>query len=176
MKLSDFLSQAGGHASLAPTKPVKFKVLGRNQGGEQVVADAEAILVFVSEKERQEAIRDAHQELRRLYDKMPVPDERLSDEISYQLLFRALRDSTDQRVAFAGSVPELRAAMSLRVCSELVATYHEWVAQEFPEEIDEEQFQKLVEEAKKVCFFDLVSAFGSRTIQRAMPSLLAISG
>lgn len=170
MKLGDFLSQAGS-STPAPTKPVKFKILGRGPMGEQLVCDAEASLVFVDEHQRQEAIRDSHKAQRALYGADPVPPDRLDDEISYQFLLRALRTVEDPRVAFAASVRELRNALTLRTAGELMQTYNAFAAEEFPDAIDQKEFDDLVKEAESKSLAVLLSECGFSRIYRALPSL-----
>jgi hypothetical protein len=59
---------------------------------------------------------------------------------------------------------------------DLAMEYDRWCAEEFPERVDEDTFEALVEEAKKKSLGDLLSSRESSEILRALPSLVAHFG
>jgi hypothetical protein len=172
MKLNDFLT-AQGRSRPAPTRPVNFKVLGVNGQMAGLVADAGAELAFVPEAARQEALRDANRAVAEAYVDQPVPEERRDDEGKYHVLFRALRDKDDVRQPFADSVKELKNALVLPEAARLWREYHQFVDEEFPDAVDADTFEKLVEEARRSFLSDLLSRFGFDAVRRSMPGLLA---
>lgn len=171
MQLHDFLSGSGGAIS-APTKAVKFKVVGKsNETGQLVTAEANAILVCVNEHERQQALRAARAEVLKQYPNGEIPSERLSDEETYQLLYASLRDSADPRVQFSQTVPELRAALTIQTAKDLLTTFLEFMEDEFPQQLNKAQFAELVEEAKSKSFAALLKSYDYSTVRRALPGL-----
>jgi hypothetical protein len=172
MKLSDFLN-AQGRARPAPTRPIAFKVLGVDGQMNGRVGDASAELAFVPEAPRQEALRDAERAIRDHYGDQPIPEDRRDDEGKYHVLFRALRDRDDVRQPFADSVKELKNALVLPEASRLWREYNQFVDEEFPDLVDAETFEKLVEEAKNHFLGDLVCSFGFDVVRRSMFGLLA---
>lgn len=176
MKLGDIIAGGGSTGAYrAPTKSVKFKVLGENSQSEQVIADARAELRFVPEDEAVECRDTAERVLRKKFADA-IPADLLLDERAFQLLQRALRDADDPRQPFAASVTELRSGLQRREANRLVNVYEQWVAEEFPEQVDDDIFEQLVEEAKKKSLADLLSSHESSTILRALPSLVAHFG
>ena len=174
MKLGEFLS--AGNQQPAPVKPVKFRIIGKNLDGIQLISDAEAVLTFIDEHTRQEAIKDAQKECAALYGKEPIPAERIDDQVTYHFLTKSLRTTEDYRVQFATNANELRRALTLRVAGDLMTAYREFVAEEFPDFIDQEEFDKLVKEAESKSLAVLLSEFGFSKIYRAFPSLAAQFG
>jgi hypothetical protein len=177
VQLGDIFAGAGKSGSgvfRAPTKPVRFKVVN-DVDGELYVADARAVLRFVPEDVAEECKIAAEKELRKKFpDGAPV--ELLLNARAFHVLQRALRDSDDSRVPFAASVDELKGALQERVAVEVYNTYVEWVKEEFPETVDDETFEELVEAAAKKSLPDLFSLFDSSKIRRAWPSLVAHFG
>jgi hypothetical protein len=177
MQLGDIFagaSKAGSGVFRAPTKSVKFKVV-RDIDGELFVADARAVLRFVPEDAAEECKVAAEKELRKKFpDGAPV--ELLLNARAFHVLQRALRDVDDPRVPFASSVDELKGALQERVAVDVYNTYVEWVKEEFPEIVDDETFDELVEAASKKSLPDLFSLFDSSKIRRAWPSLVAHFG
>lgn len=172
MKLHDFLT-AQGRSRPAPTRPVTFKVLGVDQRMQGLVAEAQAELAFVPESVRQEALRDAERVIRETYGEDSIPDDRREDERSYHVLHRALRDKDDVRQPFADSVKELKNALVLSEARRLWIAYQQFVEEEFPDIVDAETFERLVEESKKTSLPALLSSFGFDAVRRSMPGLLA---
>ena len=178
MNLDDFLASAGG-AFPAPVKHVKFRAIGRNPSGPDLMAvEVEATLVFVSESERQQVHRDAWAEMRKLYKDDPIPPSRIEDEIIYHFLFKALRDSSSQSyiAPFARSVEGLKKALVITTATEVYSEYQAFVRDEFPERMDAEEFKALVDAAEKKSLADLLSGPESYSIRRALPSLAAHFG
>src|SRR5579859_3319296 len=178
MKLGEIQTGQGGRGVYrAPTKPVKIKVLSTSPSGEQQVSDAEAVLAFVSEHEREEARVEAERDLAKRYSGGIIPQSVLDDAVVYYVLQRALRDADDPRQPFAdGGVAQLKSALHQRAAIDLFVTYQRWCAQEFPPQVDDEVFESMVEEARKKSLADLLSAFDSSQILAAMPSLVALFG
>jgi hypothetical protein len=148
MKLGDILTRSRrGDAMTAPTKPVTFKVLGRDADGVLTTAEAHVVLAFVDDQERAEALRAAEKALRADFPDGDAPPELLTEERTYQVLVRALRDEDDPRAPFAESVRQLRGALHHLEFSRLLKVYEQFVAEEFPEVVTPEQLDQLVDEA-----------------------------
>lgn len=176
MQLGDIF--AGGKSPgvyRAPTKHVKLKLV-QDIDGVLHVADAPAVLRFVPEDEAEECRIAAEKELRQQFPDGNIPSDLLADSKAFHILQRALRDADDPRRAFALSVRELKSAMQQRVGVETWTIYQIWVAEEFPEQVDDETFEELVEAASKKSLPDLFSQFDSSKIRRAWPSLVAHFG
>lgn len=174
MKLGEFLSQQGAGARQAPTRTARVKLVGVDGQMLGRVADARAEIAFVPEAARQEALRDADRAIRDLYGKDPPPDERRDDEHKYHILHRALRDCDDPRQPFADSVRELKGALVLAEAARIWAEYCQFVEEEFPDSVDTETFERMVEEAKKASLPGLISSYGFDAVRRSMPGLLAL--
>src|SRR5260370_41618933 len=98
MKLGDFLSQKNVDRELAPSKPVEFVVGGEDrQSGTKVRARVRAVLVFVDETRRGEALRAAKAELRQRQPDGSLDALEQSNEEIYQILNFALRDADNER-------------------------------------------------------------------------------
>lgn len=173
MRLGDhFLNPATSR--VAPVKHVKFKVVGLSlANGEPLIADAEATFVFCDESQRQLAFRDAHKEMKALYGDAHIPQERLNEEILYQFLFRALRESSSDgyRVMFANSVKELKNALVYKTAAELDEQYNAWIDEEFPSDLDAGEFEELIKDAEGKSLAVLLKESGFYKIRRALPSL-----
>jgi hypothetical protein len=172
MKLGAFLERARkGQARPAPTKAVKFKILAHDgQGDRVVVEDVTAALVFLDDAERQEALDAAD---KAAGDKSATL---IAEERQYQILSRALRDDEDYAVQFAKDAGELRRAMHSMERQRIYDEYVQFIADEFPDEISAEDFDKLVEEAQGKSLPALLSSFGYSRIRAALPSLAARFG
>lgn len=176
MKLGEIITGKAGGVYDAPTRPVRFKVIGKRANGEQVVADAEAVIAFVPESQRVESRVAADKALRMSFPDGNAPADLLNDERVYHLLLKCLKDSDDHRQPFAMTVDELKGSLHRRVAVDLYTAYEKFSADEFPEEMDVDTFEQLVEEAKKKSLCDLLSSHGSELILRALPSLAAHFG
>jgi len=174
MRLGEFLSAARP----IPHKPVKFRAIGKSPSGGPVASDVDAVFVFVDETERARARVDAIAELKKDFKDADYPPSVLSDEITYHFLYRALRDGGDAeyRVMFAENVRALKNALVAREAARLDEMYNEWVEQEFPEDVSDEDMAKMTEDAKLRFFGDLLSAYGYSRIRRALPSLAKVFG
>ena len=148
MKLHDFLSNKS-KSRPSPTRTVRFKVVGFDDRHERVVSDAVASLAFVDEAQRQEALQLANAELTKAYKDDPIPPDRRTDEESYHILQRALRDADDPRQPFAEDVRELKNGIVFKTLLHLLKDYFEFVEEEFPAAVDDEGFKGLINEAKK---------------------------
>src|SRR5262249_15330108 len=104
MNLKEFLETA--RVEEAPVLPVKFKAVSiRPSDGTRMWTEVSAVLVFVNDSERSEAVREADKYLREKYtsrnaqgqviERLPVPDDARVQEEMYQVLHRALRDVDD---------------------------------------------------------------------------------
>ncbi len=176
MRLGDFLNTTvEGHVA-APLHPVTFKAIKRGKHGEEYVIEMKAVLAFVDEKRRDDAIDAAEAAIRRVYPDGNTPAEKRSNEIAYQVLLRALRDGDDPRVQFAENVEQLRSVLVQRVATHLYGEYLDFVDEEFPEVITPEQFAELVEAARKKSLSDLLTSTDYWTLRRALPGLVAHFG
>ena len=175
MKLGEIITGKAGGVYEAPTRSVKFKVIGRRATGEQVVADADASIAFVPEALRVESRVAAEKALRKEFPD-GAPSDLLNDERVYHLLLKCLKDSDDHRQPFAMTVDELKSSLHRRVAVDLYTAYEKFSADEFPEDIDVDAFEQLVEEAKKKSLADLLLSHGSEQILQALPSLVAHFG
>jgi hypothetical protein len=168
MNLGDFLNTAGSTPA-APQEPVSFEILHQTALGESHKIPCNAVLVCLPEKDRQKALAEALKHMRKQYPD-GIPPERLAEEERYQILAEALRDSEEPRKSFAG-VAQLRTALVSSVAHELWQQYVSFLEKEFPPIIDAVEFAKLVEDAKKKSFSDLLSSIGSVKLLRALPGL-----
>lgn len=171
MKLAAFLE--AGSSRPSATRTVTFKALGFDSQARRLVVDATADLAPLSETERQDALREAEAALRTQYGLDAIPEDRRGDEQQYQVLARALRETDDVRKPFS-TATELRAALNVREASRLSQEYALFLEEEFPDVIDGETFEKLVEEAKKNSLPVLISSFGYDVVRRSMPGLLVL--
>lgn len=177
MKLGNFLERSRkGQATPAPTRPVKFRVLSKDSNGERTIVEASAVLAFVDDEERREALIAAEKSLREEFPTGEIPSERLKEEYAYHVLARALRDEEDTAAQFATDVKQLRRALHsmdrVRIYDEYVA----FIADEFPEDVDQDTLEKLVEEAEGKSLRALLSDYGYSQIRAALPSLAARYG
>lgn len=169
MNLGDFLSTAGS-VPPAPVEPVSFNVLHEDQGGERRKIPVNAILVCITEKARQKCMRDALAHLRKEYPE-GIPPDRLAEEERYQILAECLRDADEPRKAFSG-VTQLRSAIVSSEAAEVWSTWVNFMDREFPPSISPEEFQQLVEDAKKKSLSGLLGSIDSSKILRALPGLM----
>jgi hypothetical protein len=151
MKLGEFLSQKNTDRELAPFKPVSFAVVGedRQDGSRVVNRKANAVLIFVDETKRAEALRAAKRELRQFQPDGALDPVELSNEEIYQILALALRDAENHRQPLANSVGELRAALVKPVARQLSDEYEAFLKDEFPSHVTTDEFEELAREAEK---------------------------
>jgi acyl-CoA hydrolase len=174
MQLGNILN--GARTQRAVTRPVKFRIIATNSREERTTAPAEAVLVFVAPDEHQEALVLAQEAIDTRFRARPIPAQVLASEQQYHFLLLALRDKSDPAKPFASSIGDLRLSIPGPVAEMLVAEYQRFVDEEFPDFVEDDDFEKLVEEAKKKPFADLLTSFGFSQIQRALGSLAARSG
>lgn len=174
MKLGEIRSGKGG-AYRAPTKPVKFTVMYQDAGGQQMFAEAEAVLRFVPEDEAEECRVAA---AKKMASQFPdgAPQDLVAEARCCEILHRALRDKDAQREPFADSPADLRQALQQRTFEFLWDTYYDWSRAEFPDQVTEEDYEELVGDAAKKSLPDLLSQHGSSKIRRAWASLVAHYG
>jgi hypothetical protein len=148
--------------------------MGLDSQHSAIVTEAKAELAFVTEFDRQEAMRTAEKELKALYGSEEISDDRRRDAYTYHILQRALRDADDVRTAFAGSVKELEKALVLPEANKIWSEYIQFCDEEFPDYVDPDTFEKLVAAAKKDSVSTLISTFGYEDVRRSMPGVLAL--
>ena len=170
MKLSQFFSSPA--ALTVRGRPVRVRIIRREQS--LTVADAEALLSFVSESDRAEAHRQADEAINARYKGRPVPDDARSDERCLHVLQLALRDVDPPHGLFADTPDQLRNALTLPAIQELWAEYQRYLAEEFPPYVDATEFGRLVEEAKKKPLPDLLDSFDCDFVRRSMPGLASL--
>lgn len=176
MKLGEIVTGRAGSVFDAPTKSVKFKLIGSKANGDGLISEAEAVLAFVPEDQRTEARINAEKAMRKQFPDGNIPEDLLSDERVYHLLHKSLKDSDDHRQPFASSVDELKRFMHRRTILDLATAYEQFCADEFPEVVEDDVFEQLVAEAKKKSLGDLISSYEPEKILRALPSLVAAFG
>jgi hypothetical protein len=173
MKLGDILRGATMRPSV--TRPVTFKVRCENPDGVVVDGLAKAVFLAVPEDQRTEALFEAQAALEKRFPGKAPPAGVAGDEEAYHLLFRALHDAEPRAngtyARFADTVTELRNALVLPVVQRLYAEYHAFVASEYPPMVPDEEFDKLVEEAKKNSMADLLSSYGFERCAALLSSL-----
>lgn len=171
MKLGDFFERGGSGCVITATRPVRFRAVKVDAAGVRRTATVQAEIACVTEAQRQEALRDAERVVAKLYGDTDAPTDRREDERKYHVLFRALRDKDDVRQPFADSVDELKDALVLAEASHVWREYLAFDEEEFPEVVDEETLNALVEEAKKKSLADLLSSSGYAVVRRCLPGL-----
>ena len=150
MRLGEHLNaKVRAGAIPAPTHPVIFRALARDAHGEQYVVDANAVLAFVDEDQRDRAIDAAEAEIRLKYPDASAPAEKRRNAVAYQILLYALRDAEDPRVQLAATVEELRKALVQPVATRLYSEYIAFVDEEFPATPAEGDFAGMVDDAEK---------------------------
>lgn len=175
MQIDDFFSTAS-RAVPAPTRTVKFRLLGRDpNSGERLVADATAELAFIDEETRLDALRLADQHIKAKYNGEP-PSGRRFDEDVFFLLACAMRDPEHLDRPFAETALRLRNGLTLPEALRLHDEYQRFVREEFPDSISPEEERELVEAAKKKSLLALLSEHGSSRIRSAWRSLVEASG
>lgn len=168
MKLGDLRTASlSGKALLAPTKRVTFKVLLHTQHGERTTTDASAILVFLDDEERDQALTAADKAVEARYNGNPPRDAR-EQERQYHVLAAALRDEENTAATFAQDAAELKRALHAIDRDRVYEAYIDFLAEEYPVEIDEATWKALTEEAEKKSLRDLLMQFGSSLIRRVV--------
>lgn len=171
MKLGDLIaSSMAGKALLAPTKHIKFKVLLHTADGQRTASDASAMLVFLDDNERDQAIAAADKASEARYGGNPPVDAR-EGERQYYILAAALRDEEDTRVSFAKDVAELKRSLHAIDRARIYEAYIDFLAEEYPVEIDEATWKALVDDAEKKSLRDLLMLYGSSQIRRVVMPL-----
>lgn len=172
MNLHDILRSKGRPVTV---RPVSFHAVSLDENGAQVKAEVPAVLVALNELERAQVRQDADKELaRRFKDQLIVESVRRDEEI-YHLLHKALKDAEPNEAGshsqLAESVAELRLSLVLLEARRLKEEYDRFMEDEFPERIDQETWNKLVEDAKKNSLPDLLTAYGYEKCRAVLRSL-----
>jgi len=148
MRLHEFLRQS---AEPAPTRPVEYKAVWVDPRTMlKTVRDVRAVLVYLSEHERQESISVADASLTEKFkDKKAGPDEgQRTDEEAYHVLAKALRSVDNPAVQFVQTVDELRRSLTNRTLRRLSREYSDFLEKEFPDKVDKKTMEEMVEEAQ----------------------------
>jgi hypothetical protein len=176
MKLGNFLRAAGTAKPINP-RPITFHAKGRDDQLRLVKGRVDAVFIFVDEDQREELRVCARETLQKKFGDRPIPDGVLRDEDAYHLLFEALRDAEPnkdgQHARLADTIDELRSSLVLRECRRLNEEYEQYVAEEFPPSIGDEEWAKLVEDAKKNSANDLLISCG---YERAISVMSFLAG
>jgi hypothetical protein len=174
MQLGNILDAARNQRAV--TRLVKFKIVATNRQEQRTTAAVEALLAFVAADDHQEALVRAQEALAKRFPSRPLSANVVLSEEQYHFLALALRDSADPAKPFASSVDDIRLAIPGPVAAVLMSEYQRFVDEEFPDIVEDDEFEKLVEDAKKKPFADLLTSYGFSQIQRALGSLAARSG
>lgn len=179
MRLGDILRSAGSARPIT-LRPVSYTALGTGPRLEQTKQTVPAVLMFVSEQEREQVRIDLHADLFKRYPDKHVSDAIVRDEEVYHLLVRALRDKDPDDAGFhhplAADVSELRLSLVLPEARRLKEAYDLFVLEEFPAKIDDDTWAKLLEDAKKNSVSDLLTEYGYESVVQALSSLAGRSG
>lgn len=179
MRLGDILRSAGTARPIT-LRPVSYNALVEGPRLEQLKAPVPAVLMFVSEAEREQVRIDLHADLFKRYPDKHVSDAIVRDEEVYHLLVRALRDKDPDENGYhaplASSVVELRSSLVMAEARRLKDAYDLFVVEEFPSKIDDETWAKLMEDAKKNSASDLLTAYGYESVVQALTFLAGRSG
>jgi hypothetical protein len=128
--------------------PVKFRVGGLNGQAQKARVLAEAVLVYVSEEERADALVEAAKYLAKKFAGAPIPPQVQESEETIRFMAIALRDKADPAKVFCETGPDqLRAALPLDVLYDLSAEYRKFIAAEYKVELTDEDEKKLKEQA-----------------------------
>jgi len=178
MKLADILTKGltSSSALLAPTKRVEFRVMGHTKQGERTFLDASAILVFLDDQEREAALREAGKVARLRNGGADPSHGEMVEERTYQLLALALRDEDNTAAVFTRDATTLRKALHALEATRVWETYEAFLAEEYPSELDEETWKRLVDDAEKKYLRDLLLQYGSSAIRRVVPFLAGRCG
>lgn len=131
-------------------KPVAFHVLGVGVDGKQVKVKAEAVFRFVDEAEREDLRRKSRAYLEdKDYKGQSVPADAAREEYLRYFLMSALRDKDDPARAFCpeGEYSRFRAALIREQVLWLHSAYDQFVSDEYPELLTEEQQKDLSKQA-----------------------------
>lgn len=172
MKLGQILRSR--NQPIAP-RPVTFWVVGRDEHLRETKAKATAVLVYVDEDKREQLRIEALSDLRKRFPDKIIPEAVVHDEIIYRTLFEALRDedASDAGIylRFAETLVELRSALVKEEADRLDEEYGNYVIEEFPAAISDEDFAKLVDEGKKNSMSALLTSCGYENAVRVLSFL-----
>lgn len=176
MTLGELREKHRGSAR-AITRPVKFRILVETESGDEPTPfEADALLRFVGDRERNDALQEAQAALAARYPGQAVLHEVHLAVRAYHVLALVLRDASNSVHPFADSAADLEESLTASEAIRLQAEYQRFVEDEFPERIDEEVRSQLVEEAAKKSLLDLLSEHGLSTIRGLLPFLAQTRG
>jgi hypothetical protein len=175
MKLGEILRTQG---RVAVPHPVSFIAIGEDSNGCQIKADVPAVFLCVSEEKRTQLRLDAAAELEKR-SHPPTPAV-IADEETYHLLFHALHQKEPTSAGSYGklfdNLTEVRHSLVFEEARRLHQEYNKFIAAEFPPKISDEEFDKMVDEAKKNSASDLLTSFGFEKCVALLSSLAGRSG
>lgn len=178
MKLGDFFQRAQRGQQVNP-RLCSFFALGTDSGFIPIKVKVDAALMCVDEDTRETVRVQARNYLQKRFVGLDIPDHVFRDEVSYRMLFHALveaePDSNGIHKPLCESVDELRRSLIIGEMQKIAAEYEKYVAEEFPPTISDEDFAKLVDEAKKKFLPDLLIEYGYAHVQRLVSSLADLS-
>ncbi len=177
MNLGDILTTQGRAQPVHP-HPVEFKAKGTNAELEIVTARVKAVLICLDEDQRTAARVAALGSVERRFKDKAVPSGVVSDEEIYHYLFEALRqpemvDGIHPKLA--ATVMELRGALVKNEANRIYREYVEYMEREFPENVSDEKWAALVEDAKKNSIPDLLTLYGYGPVSRVLNFLAGLS-
>lgn len=161
-------------------RPITFRAIRRtvdpvdDSKSATVASDVRALLWFVDESARAEAHKAADEYINAKYKTDPPSPEARDDERIFRVLALALRDTDPPHAPLVRTADELRSALTLPVVRDLWAEYQRYLSEEFPAYVDQAEFARLVEDAKKKPLPDLRGSFDSDFVRRCMPGLVAL--
>lgn len=144
MNLGKILEAAQSGPSV--TCPVKFRVGGVNLKLQKTAAASEAVLVYVGEDERAQALVEAASYLAKKFPGTPIPAQVQESEETIRFMAVALRDKGDGVSPFCDA-DQLRSSLPLATLADLSARYRTFIDAEYPVEPSAEDEQKLKEQA-----------------------------
>lgn len=171
MNALEFLQSRGRPA---PSHRVAIRLCGKDRNGNEVMADAEAVMVLVSDDARLRCTEEAAAALAKA-GKAPT-DERLRTEETYHVLCRALRDADQSSKPFFETVLQAQSLLVAVEAVRIMREYQGFVDEHYPEVISVDEMQAMEDDARALFFGDLISKYGYWPIRRALPSLAATLG
>ena len=147
MKLGDFVTRARKAHRPPVTCPVRFRILAVVDDDTDGTApiEVDALLVFVSDASRNEAVTEADAAIDKR--KGGTPADVAGSLREYHFLHRCLRDTDDPGAPFADTPDELATMLVGLERERVAAAYAAFVREEFPDAPTKEQLDKLTAEA-----------------------------
>ena len=174
MRLGDIMKTAGSTRPVLP-QPIEFTAKGEDAHFRVVTAKVRACLICVDEAVRTASRVSARETIADLYKDRPVPAGVVQDEEMFSLLFHALHqpdpDEKGRYARLCETVAELRSALVLPEARRIADAYDRYLSEEFPSRLSDEEWNRLLEEAKKNSLSDLLTSFGYESAQTALSFL-----